>query len=225
MKTQITAQEFQTIVFVSLRGAASRPTSKTTYDANNMNPDIVVCFDKPNSAHFLRTDTCDMLLQMGFDASQFATALASVPQKQIKRTTQFLNGCASRDLDTIDLATVGILATTLRFEGQVPKHALAYYALTGKGDENTSDLTRGVGFSKLHAYIAERATTGKRVGVKMGMGTATTQTSRTIGKQGFLYLLDVAHQANDGATVLNMGSPLTARFIETAERALSKVWG
>lgn len=225
MKTQITAQEYQAIVFTALRAAAARPTSKTAYDADNMNLDIVVCFDKPSSAHYLRTDTCEMLMQMGFDAEQFAVALASVPQKQIKRTTQFLNGCASRDLDKIDLATVGILATTLRFEGQVPKHALAYYALTGKGDENTSDLTRGIGFSKLHAYIAERATTGKRADVKMGMGTATTQTSRTIGKNGFLYLLDVAHQANDGATVLNTTSPLTARFIETAERALAKIWG
>lgn len=224
MNAQFTATAAQEIIFTALRAAAAKPTSKTAYDANTMNPDIVVCFDKPTSAHYLRTSTVDMLLQMGFDPHQFATALASVPQKQIKRATQFLNGIEARDLDAVDLATVGILATSIRFENRIPTHALAYYALTGKGDENTSDLTKGIGFSKLHSYIEQRATTGKRAGAKMGMGTATTQTSRTIGKNGFLFLLDVAHQQGD-ATVINTASPLTLRFIETAQRALDKVWG
>lgn len=224
MTAQITAAQFQAIVFEQLVSASEKPTSRTAYGANNRNPDIECCFDKPNSPHYLRVDTCEMLQAMGFDAQQFAIALCSVPQKQIKRATQFLNGCASRDLDAIDLATVGILVTSLRFAGTVPSHALAYYALTGKGDENTSELTKGVGFRKLHAYIEQRATTGKRAGAAMGMGTATTQTSRTIGKNGFLRLLDIASEAGD-STVLNMSNPLTVRFVETAQRALEKVWG
>lgn len=224
MSTIQTAIQFQAVIFSALRTAATRANSKTTYSETNPNPDILVCYDKPTSAHYLRTSTCEMLMNMGFDAVQFAQALTSVPQKQIKRATQFLNGIESRNLDTIDLTTVGILATSLRFDGRIPSHALAYYALTGKGDENTSDLTKGVGFSKLHAYIETRSTTGKRAGAKMGMGTATTQTSRSIGKNGFLKLLDVATES-DGQTVLNVSNPLTVRFLETAERALVKIWG
>ncbi len=221
MNTINTAADFQKVVFAAIKAKATTANSKTSYSENDPNPDLVVCYDKPTSPHFLRLSTCEMLLQMGFNAQQFATALCSVPQKQVKRATQFLNGIEAKDLDAVDLTTVGILAVAVRYQGKIPTHSLAYYALTGKGDENTSDLTKGVGFSKLHAYIETRATTGKRASAKMGMGTATTQTSRSIGKNGFLLLLDVVNDAGE----LNTANPLTARFIETAERALAKIWG
>ncbi|WP_199155626.1 hypothetical protein [Chromobacterium sp. ASV23] len=214
MQNQNRAIEFQNIVFTALAAKAAQPTTRAHYDSENKNPDIACCFEKQSSVHFLRATTCDMLLSMGFEAKGFADALVSVPQKQIKRATQFLNALDAGDISLADKTSVVLLCTATRFENRLPKTELAYYALTGKGDENTSDLTHGIGFQKLFKTFATTCA-----------GTATTQTSRSQGKNGFFHLLDMTAHDSEGNTVINIGSPLVAKFAQVAEKTLAKVWG
>lgn len=132
--------------------------------------------------------------------------------KVIKRFIQFVHGVNAKDYKAIDKTTAKILyAMKLAGSYALTTDALAYIVSGAKKPDATSPETRGVStrvVSRLFGHV--------------GMTTAPTQISRSVGENGFLQLAG-ATSAPAGKQnreyVLNTEHPMVRAFFATLEGA------
>ena len=130
-----------------------------------------------NASPFELTESVNAQIDAwGVDTSKIFGA--HINPKVTKRFIQFAHGISARSYANIDLTTARILvALQLAGDYKLTTDALAYLVTGRVGADKTSPETRGV---------STRAV-GKLFG-KVGLTTAPTQISRSVGENGFLTL-------------------------------------
>lgn len=160
-------------------------------------PDIAACFN-PRSNHFFSEKTHNAGVALGFE---WAT-IFKLPQKQIKRATQFINAI-NEGISTGFDKTHARLLIAMREAGQYKLTTDALHALAAnarKGDVNT----RGVGLGRINAKFKEHHS----------VSTVPTKTSNSIGKNGFMTVCGMVtsdHKQNN-EVLLNADSAAVKRF-------------
>lgn len=164
--------------------------------------DIEACFN-PRSNHFFSEKTHDAGVKLGFD---WAVVLR-LPQKQIKRATQFVNAVSAGVSTGFD-KTHARLLIAMREAGQYKLTTDALHALAAnarKGDVNT----RGVGLGSINAKFKGHH----------GVSTVPTKTSNSIGKNGFMSVCGMVtsdHKQNN-EVLLNADHAAVKRFFNVID--------
>lgn len=167
-----------------------------------MTPDIDACF-KPASNHFFSEQCFINGESLGIDWDIVLT----LPQKQVKRATQFVNAISAGISSGFD-KTHARLLLSMREAGHYQLTTNALHALAAnmrKGDVNT----RGVGLGTLNAKFKGHH----------GLSTVTAKTSNSIGKNGFMTVCGMV--ASDGkqnnAVFLNGDHPSIRKFFSVID--------
>lgn len=131
--------------------------------------------------------------------------------KAIKRFVQFVHGVIARDYKAID-KTTAIIIYSLQLSGGSPLTTDAlHYLGAGLKEGKVSPETKGI----------SRRVVSRLFGA-VGLSTIPTQTSRTVGRNGFLQLVGATNgepgKQNQNVT-LNAAHPLIAAFFETMNAA------
>lgn len=161
-----------------------------------------------NLAHFE-----SMLGKAGIDVSAWVTAVADrLPVKAIMRAYEFNNALHSGDYKLLDATTCNTILANVG-AGAVSRDAVSF-AVTGKGDANTSDLVKNV---ELCGKI-------RRVFEKVGVGTEPTQVSRSFGINGFCGALGIGQfvideKSGDRTLTVNAKSPFYRKVFSMIDRA------
>lgn len=165
-------------------------------------PDITPCF-KPSSPHFFSQKTHDAGVAMGFEWA----LIFKLPQKQVKRTTQFVNAI-NEGISTGFDKTHARLLIAMREAGQYKLCTDALKALASnvrRGDINT----RGVGLGSINA---------KFKGFHK-ISTVPTKTSNSIGKNGFMSVAGMvtSDHKNNNEVLLNANHAAVKRFFQVID--------
>lgn len=163
-------------------------------------PDIQVCF-KPSSQHFYSETMHAWAVAKGIDVG----AMFKLPQKQVKRFTQFLGVMVSGVLGDLDYTHARILvAMKLAGSYALTTDAITTIAANARsGDVNT----RGVSLGAVNRIFKQ----------SHGISTVQTKISNSTGKNGFYQVVGITSAEagkRNHAVTLNESHPLTARFFE-----------
>lgn len=120
------------------------------------------------------------------DAINPDTVKGMTNQKGIMRLAQVVAWCASGNVDALDPVTAYVVSCVLLTKQNSVTYSDFHYVAGGKGDENTTHI-RGVSRSRLNKFLPTTA----------NMGTVTSKTSRSVGKNGFLTALGVTAKTDD----------------------------
>lgn len=117
----------------------------------------------------------DLLAKAGIDGQALCDAVAKrQPVKASMRMCEFFSALHSGNYKLLDAVTVLTILANVQAGAQT--RAAVSFAVTGKGDENTSDQVRNIERVKRLQRIVPN---------KVGAGTEPTQVSRSFGKAGF----------------------------------------
>jgi hypothetical protein len=148
----------------------------------------------------------------GLDTSQIFASDRN--PKVIKRFIQFVHGISAKNYKSID-TTTSVIIYALHLTGSSPLTTDAlHYLGAGLASGKVSPETRGI----------SKRTLSKLFG-SVGLSTIPTQTSRTVGKNGFLQLAGATvgepGKPNQQVT-LNADHPMIKAFFETMNSATDK---
>jgi hypothetical protein len=182
IKTQIFTLEN---VSIACESARVRWCDVNGYASDAQSPDL----DKARK--FMTAEVCGyagaLMVKGSIDEQSILDGIASrMPVKAIMRMGEMFDRMRSgRGSDRTTL-----LATSGALIGATSRSAV-YFAVSGKGDENTSDHVRDV----------ETVRKLQKVFGRVGVTTVATQLSRSFGKNGFAHVLGMGHfeKQKDGA--------------------------
>lgn len=168
-------------------------------------PDIQACF-KPSSQHFYSETMHAWAIEKGLDIAH----MFKLPQKQVKRFTQFLGVMVTGEVTKIDSSHARIVCA-MHLAGSYKLTTDAIITLAaGKrsGDVNT----RGVSVSAINRIFAK----------SQSIETVKAKVSNSTGKNGFFQMLGMTYaepsKRNHEVTLID-SHPFTLRFLELINTA------
>lgn len=165
-------------------------------------PDIVACL-KDKGTHAFTETTFNKGVEMGID---WAVTL-KLPQKQVKRATQFINAITEGTSTGFDKSHARLLIA-MREAGQYALCSDALITLAAnarKGDVNTRGVTLGSINAKFKGHH--------------GISTVSAKKSNSMGKNGFMTLnkMVICDNTINNAITMNSAHPAIHRFFDVID--------
>lgn len=173
--------------------------------------------EKPNGKFKVTVHHAQMLIEMGLGNTEFIALIREwdeekgkkdagkfIGVKALKRMMQFLRVLIHKDVRMSDSTTFSLIACAHVLDGELPKDVARYALKNVEEGEGLSDLLKGRSIARF-----------RRV---KGDSTADTQSSRSVGSNGFLVYLGVMSEEG-GKLQLHSASPVTQKVLEVMNSA------
>jgi hypothetical protein len=197
----------QALVSAEARYLAKNPTNKDGI-ALTHSADIAKARKRFLNEHSVK------VLSEGLSKAGIESFLDDVSQrmgtKAIMRCFEFANALASGNYKHLD-ATTCLTMFAVACAGVKTRSAVSF-AVTGAGDDNTSDVVRDT------ALVRKL----QQVFPKIGTGTEPTQVSRSFGENGFCKYLGIGFFKKDGNRYAEMQVKTGNPFYKTARTMIEK---